>query len=326
MRRGGNARERTGTIQVLLAFALAGSSVPVGKMLIVGRPLFATTFFSLVAALAALLPALFIKRRELKEITRGEFLLIALQAAFGMALFRLFLLRGLESTSALHAGILTSLGPLVIGLASIAFYRERPSAFLKAGTLLAVGGVVMMKALPALAGGDGASSIQGDCLVFAAVLCETAMTLLRKKSKAGIGSLVNSALIVICAAAFTAPLALAEGGASYAARPLGFAEIAGLAYYGLVATALAYVLWGAGCVKVPGTRVGLAMAAMPISSLVLSCVLAGEPLGPGTAAGACLAVAGMLVGTRSGFSRSTRTRNGSPSKGPDLLLPPERRS
>jgi drug/metabolite transporter (DMT)-like permease len=76
-------------------------------------------------------------------------------------------------------------------------------------------------------------------------------------------------------------------------------EIVGWAsviYYGAVATVIAYILWGHGALLIPASRTGIATAALPVSALVLSVLVLGEPLRAVHIAGCAAVIAGIIVG------------------------------
>jgi drug/metabolite transporter (DMT)-like permease len=295
-------RNAVGSAQIIFAFILAGSSVMAGKFLVASVPPFTVSLLALSCGLVFLLPS-FIRRipRILRARTR-DILLICVQGLFGMALFRVFMLKGLSSTSAAHAGVIGSLGPAIMGVASVLILRERPRPFLWLGLVLGTAGIVLLR----LPGADGgASSLGGDALVLAAVGCEAAMSVIRKKCGESLDPLATASIIVIASVVFTLPLAVREWTMGGFPR-LGPREWLAILYYGAGATALAYYFWAAGSAKTDGTRIALAMVAMPLSSVILSIVFLGERPGLPVLAGMTLGVAGMLVGRIGGNAGISR--------------------
>lgn len=295
-----------GCLEILAAFALAGSSVPLGKKLTGELPLFLTAFLSLGTALLVLGPVLWLRRRELKQLGRRSLGLIVLQALSGMVLFRILLFAGLRLTGALDAAIITSLTPLVVGLAGVLFLGERLCPRLAAALFLAVAGVLLLKLGPHVLAPSGtglsAGSLAGGGLVFLAVCGEAAMTVLRKKDPSGIDSLLNTGLIVATAFLCMLPLAVAETlhlGGVPRLTPL---QIGGLAYYGAGATALAYILWGSGCRRIPASLAALFMAAMPLTAALLAVLVLGEKPTAGFWLGGGLVLAALAAGSLKGRS------------------------
>lgn len=300
-----DSNKALGNFQIVTAFALAGSSVTAGKLLAASIQPFSLAFFSLACALAFLLPALVAERRAIMAAKGRDILLICLQALFGMALFRVFMLSGLSLTSGSHAGIISSLGPLVMGAASMLFLRERPAPRMIVGLALGTAGILLLS-LADLRTGGAASSLLGDLLVFAAVSCEAAMSLIRKRSGSPLKPLATAGIIVAASLAYTLPLAAYEWISGGFPAP-GPRQALAILYYGAVATALAYYFWAAGSSKVSGNAIALAMTAMPIAAVILSVALLGERPGAFAYAGLVLGIAGMLLGQgalRKGGGRS----------------------
>jgi drug/metabolite transporter (DMT)-like permease len=283
-----------GKLQILAAFVLAGTSVPVGKLLVGGLPPFSLALASLVCAFAFLLPALIADRRAISAAKKRDILLVCLQALFGMALFRVFILSGLALTSGSHAGVITAFGPLVMGAASIVLLREKPGPWLLAGLVLGTAGILLLR-LSGLHGDASGASLKGDLLVFGAVSCEAAMSLIRKKSGSPFKPLPTAGIIVAASIVFILPIALGECLIGGIPRP-GPRDILGILYYGAVATALAYYFWAAGSEKVSGNTIALAMVAMPITAVAVSVFFLRERPEPLALAGLALAVAGMAAG------------------------------
>lgn len=289
-----NAKQAIGKAQILAAFVLAGTSVPIGRLLVGGLPPFFLALASLVCAFLFLIPFLISDRRAILAARRRDILLICLQALFGMALFRVFMLSGLSLTNGSHAGVITAFGPLVMGAASILLLREKPPASTVAGLALGTAGILILR-LGGNAGAAGASSLWGDLSVFGAVSCEAAMSLIRKRSGSPLKPMTTSGIIVAASIVYILPLAIGEALTAGIPRP-GVRDLLGILYYGGIATALAYYFWAAGSAKVTGNSIALAMVAMPLTAVAVSVLLLGEPVEPFAMAGLALGVVGMVLG------------------------------
>jgi drug/metabolite transporter (DMT)-like permease len=295
-------RKAIGNLQIISAFILAGSSVMAGKFLVASVPPFTVSLLALSCGLVFLLPSFFRRIPRIRGVRTGDILLVCVQGLFGMALFRVLMLKGLSSTSAAHAGVISSLGPALMGVAAVLILRERPRSFLWLGLVLGTVGIVLLR-LPGAE--SGASSLGGDALIFAAVCCEAAMSVIRKKCGDPLDPLATASIIVIASVIFTLPLAVREWTMKGFPR-LGLRECMAILYYGACATALAYYFWAAGSAKVDGARIALAMVAMPLSSVILSIAFLGERPGVPVFAGLALGVAGMLVGRVGGNAGASR--------------------
>jgi drug/metabolite transporter (DMT)-like permease len=288
--------EIRGLLEVVLAMALAGSSVVVGKLLSVRVPVFLSVELSLCAALVAILPAQIARRGELRFLDARELVWMFLQALFGMVLFRVLTLSGLRFTTAANAGLITSAAPAVMALLAAVVLRERIGRAAAAGIGLTVAGLLVVN-LWGNASNGGPGSLVGNLLVFGATVCEALLTIFRKSSGGRIGSVTNTTVLVAMSAIMMLPFALLDlrGFSLQRMEIVGWLSVI---YYGAVATVIAYILWGHGALLIPARGTGLATAALPVSALVLSALILGEPLRPAHYAGCAAVVAGIMIGRR----------------------------
>ncbi|HVP19922.1 MAG TPA: DMT family transporter [Spirochaetia bacterium] len=286
--------EVRGLLEVVLAMAFAGSSVVVGKLLSTRVPVFLSVELSLCAALVAILPAQIARWRELRLLGARELGYMFLQAVFGIVLFRVFTLSGLHFTSALSAGVITSAAPAVMAVLAALVLRERLGRGAALGVVLSVAGLVMIN-LWSHQQEKGSQPLVGNLLVLAATMCEALLTVFRKSSGGRIGSITNTTVLVSMSALMILPFAALDlrGVALSQIDAVGWLS---LIYYGAVATVIAYILWGHGALRIPANRTGIATAALPVTALILSALVLGEPLGPAHFAGCAAVIAGIILG------------------------------
>ena len=286
--------EVRGLLEVVLAMAFAGSSVVVGKLLSTRVPVFLSVELSLVAALVAILPAQVARRKELRLLGARELAYMFLQALFGIVLFRVFTLYGLHFTSAISAGVITSAAPAVMAVLAAVTLGERLRRGPALGVGLAVAGLLLIN-LWGHQRQTGPQPLVGNLLVLAATVCEALLTIFRKSSGGRIGSITNTTVLVFMSALMVLPFALIDMRAFPPSRidAVGWLSVL---YYGAVATVIAYILWGHGALRIPANRTGIATAALPVSALVLSALVLGEPLGVVHLAGCAAVVAGIILG------------------------------
>ncbi len=185
--------------------------------------------------------------------------------------------------------------PLLIAAGAALWLKERPAPAARIALLLAVVGTAMVLAGPRADGGApigfaaGALSALGAGLSYA-VYAVTAKELLRR-----IAPLPLAALTFTLAAILLTPVlalerdAVAQLGAGW---PL-------LVYLGVVPTALAYVVFGAGLARVTATAAGVATLLEPLTAAALGVLAFGERLGTAGWAGAALLLAALALLARS---------------------------
>jgi drug/metabolite transporter (DMT)-like permease len=287
---------------LILAFALAGSSVIPGKILS-GLPPFAACAGSAAVGLAALLPFALREARAARDgrgrrgpSFRRALPLLAAQALFGMALFRVLLMAALARTSAADVGIATSATPAITAILAAVFLKERIEARKILGIALVVAGVALLESGPgsAAAGAGSGGRLVGLALAVGAAASESVFNVMSKRIPPALGPTRTSAAVTALALVMLAAVSAARG-ERVAAADLGPARLAAFAYYGVFASALAYLCWYRGVREVPASTAGIFSGLMPLSGFALSVLLFGERPGALGLAGAAVALAGVTL-------------------------------
>ena len=215
---------------------------------------------------------------------------LALAAAVCVASYNLSFFAGVKSAGvALGTALAIGSGPIWAGLLQTIWQRRLPPALWWLGTLLGVAGGAAM-----VLDGRGAAT--------SAPLAGIALCLLAGLSYAGY-ALVNQRLVAQVGAA-RANLA-AFGGAALLALPVALvlADVpapqpgtwAVVAYLGLVATGVAYLLFSTALRRISGaTAVTLALAE-PVTAFALAIVIVGERPGGMAFAGLAAVLSGLLI-------------------------------
>ncbi len=256
------------------AMGITGSSVVAAKVMACRLPVFLSSACSL--ALAGLVLYMLSPRRA-SGISARDALFLAVQALTGVFLFRVALFHGLKSASAMEAGITVSALPALTSLISLLFLGERMTCRKAAGIILAVSGLLLVNVpgvAPQAAGGHLGASLS----IAGAVLGEALFTVVQKKVRPEVPPITAAALICFWALIVFLPGAVMEA-LHYDLRTLRPADCLFIAYYGLIVTALGYVLFIKGARVVPAGTAGMFYGLVPISSTLLSAALLGESLG-----------------------------------------------
>lgn len=189
--------------------------------------------------------------------------------------------------------------PIMITAGAALTLKERPARSTLLALLLAVGGTAMVVLGPRAAGGAppefaaGAIAAVGAGLSYA-VYAVTAKGLLRRAAPLSLAAMT----FTLAALLLTPVLAIERDALTQLAAgwPL-------LAYLGLVPTAAAYVIFGAGLRRVTATAAGIATLLEPLTAAGLGVLAFGERLGAMGWAGAALLLAALALLARSGSGR-----------------------
>lgn len=252
---------------------LVGSNVGIGKSIVefVPIPLFALLRF--VIAMAVLWPLLRVAR--LRRVKRDEWLNLFLQALFGTFGFTLLMLGGVQRTSAVAAGVITSTIPAVVALLSWLILGERPNGRALASIGLAIVGVLVVN----LAHGDesvgGEASFTGNLMVLGAVCCESLYIILSRRLTQTLAPLDICAYTHMFGLLLMLPLgASALLHFDYRAVPVSVWTL--VLWYGLSASIFSFWLWMKGIRHVPGSLAGVFSAVLPVAAAIYGIVFLGE--------------------------------------------------
>lgn len=268
------------------AAAIWGGMYVVSRVVLVAVPPLPLVAIRMALAAAALFGWLALSGRPLglpREI-RGRVIAMGL---VGNALSIAAQFQGTALAGAAVGSLVTTAAPVVTVALSAAFGRERVGGRAWAGLALGLAGVAV------LSGGGRADPAGVAWLVLAAVTW-------------GLLGLIGGEVVARHDAALVTAWASLVGGLGVlpaallelTRRPLGevgLVTLAGIAYLGLVSTALAFALWVYGVSRAGSVRSGLAYFAQPAVGALLGWAVLGEPLNAGFFAGAALLGAGAAL-------------------------------
>ncbi|MBE0601443.1 MAG: EamA family transporter [Firmicutes bacterium] len=285
------------------AFGLAGTSVVTGYLLTQTLGSFTITAVSMAIVLICLLP--FCARRVVqaaRSFSKRQWLLLVSQAAMGIFLFRMFLLLGVQRTSTAEAGILTGAIPAMTAAGAYFVLKERPTALTVLGIAATAAGIILLQGDSLFAARFSNGHWIGNLLVLLGAASESAFRILARKQKvaengqesAAIHPMVQILLVYAIALCLSVVPALLEHPIAHM-RAMGLGEILALVWYGLVITALSFGLFYSGAKRCDAYTIAAYSGLMPLTSMVLSVLILGEPIGAAQWAGSLLIAASMLL-------------------------------
>jgi len=211
-----------------------------------------------------------------------------LTAVCAVALYQLAFFEGV-ARAGVAAGTLVAIGsaPVFAGVAAWLALRERPTARWAAATFVGIAGLVLLS-LPR-AGvtldpvGLGLPLVAGASY---AAYATASKSLLRQHESVAVAALAfgGGALLLTPVLVFSDLTWLTQAAGITVALELG-----------LVATALAYILFTAALARLPVTWAATGSLAEPLTASLLGVLVLGETLAPTQLAGAVLVAAGLLV-------------------------------
>ncbi|MFC9691448.1 DMT family transporter [Kribbella sp. NPDC056951] len=184
------------------------------------------------------------------------------------------------------AATIMSAAPMTMALFAWALLSERPAAAVLIGAVAGFAGVCL------LLGGGGAINLSGVAASVAALTMSSCGYVLAKKWGRADGPLATTSWQLIAGGLVLIPFALLFEG-----RPptLDLPAIAGFAYVGLVATALAFTAWFTGLRHLDAATVGLIGLLNPVTGVLLGLLFSAESLTVRQVLGLALVLGGISL-------------------------------
>lgn len=276
-----------GCIYLFCAFTLAGTSVIAAHFLSPYLGTFTITAVSLFFAVTFLMT---ICRKKIlifiKQLSMGEWVLIIVQALFGIFLFRLFLLQGLLNTTSGEAGILTGATPAFTAILAWLVLKELLSKEGISGIVLTVAGVLLIQGILLPGYKFETEHLIGNLLVLCAAMSEAIFNIfsrinslkIKASKKAPMDPVIQTTLVSALAFIFCIVPSLFEHPVSHLSS-IGLVQWLALVWYGVVVTALAFIFWYAGIKRCKASVAAAFSGMMPFSSLLLSVLILHENAG-----------------------------------------------
>lgn len=288
-----------GYIYLTGAFGLAGTVVITAYLLSGKLGVFTISAVNLLFALCAILPFR-IKRiiKTLKAYRLKDWAYMAFQAATGIFLYRMFMLLGIQRTSTLEAGLLTGATPAITVLLARMALKERVSAGKLAGILCTCGGIAALQADFTTASTFSWEHMLGNALVLCSAACESCFNVFSRRDSVRSGANINPIDRTACVAAIAFMLCVIPAMFESPIERLAVFDITGwlaLAWYGVGATAIAYVMFYAGIARCDAGTTAAFSGLIPFTAFWLSVLALKEQAGVIQYAGALLVIAGIVM-------------------------------
>ncbi|WP_052120077.1 DMT family transporter [Inquilinus limosus] len=262
-------------VRLALGMATFGSATPISKIVTSAMPVFIGSGLRVALGAAVLAPFAASSFGQIRSLTGRDWCLVALIAVFGMFGFSVLMLFGMRMTSGVTGAVVMSTTPAVTAAGSMLLMGDQVTWRKVVAVALGVIGVVLLQLGPG-GGEGGGTDVLGAILVFAAVCCEAAYTLIGKV----LADRADPVLIAFLGAALSVPLFVPFAVWQwnlFRVQDVGLAQWAALAWYGAGTLALGSWLWYSGLAAAEGAVAAGFMGIMPASALLLSYLLLGEP-------------------------------------------------
>lgn len=292
-----------GRIYLLLAFTLAGTSVITGFILSEKLNLFTITAVSLGILILFLFPFYGVKTiQTIRLLKRKDWILLVLQAVFGIFLFRVFLLFGVNLTSTVEAGILTGTTPAITSVLAFLVLKEKPTRRNTLGIACTVTGILLLQGTDLHSVQLSTRNLAGNMFVLFAAACESSFNIISRKHKTmqqehtevPIHPLVQTLIVSTIAFSLSLIPALVSN-PFIALQTIEPTDWIALIWYGLIVTALAFVFFYAGVKRCDAYTTAAFSGMMPLTSMLLSLLFLRETIILSQWAGGFLIILSILM-------------------------------
>lgn len=287
-----HSRRFVAIVGIILLMIVWGSTFVVTKAAAREIPPLTLAALRFLIASLVLLPIAFARggfARLPRPVPWGLLLLMALT---GIAAFAVTFTYALVHGSATQGALIYAALPAAIAAAAVVFLREKLSARRLAGIVLSIIGVALLIA----AGERDAGSphpVLGALWMLGAVIAWTAYTVFAKRL-ADADHVVTIALVAAIGTAMLLPLSAMELADQSWSNPSASAWLSVL-FLGIVASALAYIVYGWVLGELDASLVGVYTNLDPIAGVLIAILFFGETLHAGQVAGGLIAFAGMWL-------------------------------
>ena len=277
---------------MIVAYAcLALSMSLVGSYVALSKPLAAVIPVLLLAwmrfGIGAIAMVRWLKKPpDEPDLTPETKRLLFLESFFGNFLFTLCMMYGVSLTGAVYAGVIMAAIPAVVALMSWIFLGERFGWRIWGAIVLAATGIALLALSTPHAHGAGfarapdnsnVQTLLGVLLLFGAVICEAAYSVIGKRLTQSMSPKRITSLINLWGFALSTPMGL------YVAMQFEFRAVpasmwALLVFYALAACIWTVWLWMTGLKRVPAAQGGVFTVMLPVSAALVGVLVLGESL------------------------------------------------
>ncbi|MEO7085732.1 MAG: DMT family transporter [Gemmatimonadaceae bacterium] len=235
---------------------------------------------------------------KMPRVDRADLPIILIAALIGVPVQYLMQFGGLARTTVSHASLMVGVLPVLLGVAAAAFTQERLD---KIGWMGLVGSTIGA-ALVAFGGtgspGSGGATLGGDALVVASLLGGVAWILMSQRlMERNYSPVATSALVIIAGTIMLAIWVFATEGPP-PLLSLSLRAWLSLAAMGILATAVATLLWNWGLARVPASQAGVFINLEPVIGAILGVLLFRDVFGVASIVGGVLIVLAAVVVSR----------------------------
>jgi drug/metabolite transporter (DMT)-like permease len=292
---------RYGTpITLTLVALIWGGTFIAGRQLAGHSPPLLSAFLRFLSASVVLGLYQWQHHSSLPRLSGPQIRRVLLLGLFGIFFYNICFFYGLQIITASRASLIVAMNPAMIALTTFIFIGEKPTPIKILGIVCCLIGacsIILSKDPTALV--SGATTWQGDLLIFGCVISWVTYSVFSKKLIGEIGALTSVFFSLTCGTIMLFFAALLHGDLTLAnLAQLGWPQAGSLLFLGVLGSALAYVWYYQGIDRIGATRAGVYIALVPMFAVLLGALLLKEPVTLTMIGGGALAISGIMLCNR----------------------------
>jgi drug/metabolite transporter (DMT)-like permease len=290
--------ERATYAKLVAVPAIWGGTFIAGRILALALPAAVGALMRYLVAVVALLVAARWLEGGLPRLTRRQLLGTLLLGFTGILAYNLFFLGALARLPASRTSLIIALNPVVTIAAASLLLGERMSLRRWIGVAVALLGVwIVVSRGDVLGSVTGAVGI-GELLMFGGVCSWAAYTLIGRRVLEGLTPLAATTYASLWGTAMLA-VAAAPGLWQLQTADLTLPVLASVLYLGVLGTSVAFVWYYQAVQRLGAARTVIFNNLVPVFGASFGVLLLGEPLLPSMLVGGAIAVAGVMLVSKS---------------------------
>ncbi|MBN1500031.1 MAG: DMT family transporter [Spirochaetes bacterium] len=233
----------------------------------------------------------FIKKLSHEKIYKSDIKYLLLIGIFEPGIYFIFELLALMNTDAAQAGMITSLNPLLVAIASYFILKEDIGISTIAGMIIASAGVILLS----ITGEPSAYSpnpLLGNFFEFIAMIAASFYTIILKKLSSRYSTLFLTAIQSFTGLVFFSPFLLIHD-----VFPVKFSApgIFSIIYLGVFISGIAYGCYNYAVAEIPANKAAATVNMIPVICLVMAVTVLGEKFNRLQIASSFIVVAGVYI-------------------------------
>ncbi len=292
------SQRKLGLLLLLATVFLWGPGPVVTKLALEEVPQFSLAFLGRLLALVCMV---FVARKgKAFAIEKKDMGMFFLAGLFGQGLNLGLFFYAIQHTSAMTAQAIFALAPVATAIFAFVFLKERIAALQVAGTLIALGGALLITMEEILLGGSlSGGAFRGNIVMVFAMLSWVAYILVSKKLSLRYSPVTITLYSFLVGLFLFLPFAFVENARSMAwIGSVGFQGWFGVFYQGIFASVLAFLAYQTGLKLTSAFAAGIVLYLNPIATAIVAVPVLGEHLSTLFVIGTGLILSGSFIATQ----------------------------